>query len=109
MPVDTPLPFEVSEALLRLGENIRLARLRRRMSQDELAQKCHISRKTLYAFENGSAGVSAGTLFSVLWTLGLLSSSAALADPDKDVHGKTLEAARQPKRVRHSTLLDNDF
>lgn len=79
------------------------------MGQEELAQKCHIARKTLYALENGSPGVSSGTLFSVLWTLGLLTSSAALADPDKDVHGKTLEAARQPKRARKPVALNNDF
>ena len=45
----------------------------------------------------------------MLWTLGLLSTAAALANPDADEHGKILEAARRPKRVRHPVDSDNDF
>ena len=30
-------------------------------------------------------------------------------DPDQDEHGKILEAARQPERVRHSPATDNNF
>lgn len=79
------------------------------MTQDELAKACGITRKTLYAIERGSSATAVGTLFSVLWKLGLLDSAAALADPERDEHGKVLEAANQPQRVRHSTQIDNDF
>ena len=103
------LPFEVEQAVQRLGQNIRRARVRRRMSQEDLAKACQITRKTLYAIESGVPGIAVGTLFSVLWALGLIGSAAHLADPDKDEHGKVLEAARQPKRVRHSSEIDNDF
>lgn len=103
------VPYEVAIAARKLGEKVRLARVRRRMTQDELATACGISRKTLYAIEKGSSATTVGTLFSVLWKLGLLESAAELADPDKDEHGKVLEAARQPKRVRHAMEIDNDF
>lgn len=103
------VPLEVEQAVQRLGKNIRLARVRRRMSQDELARACQIARKTLYAIETGAPGIAVGTLFSVLWALGLLASADRLADPDQDEHGKILEAARQPERVRHSPAVDNDF
>ena len=83
--------------------------MRRRMTQDELAQACGITRKTLYALEKGSPGASIGTTFSVLWKLGLLGTTAALADPEEDEHGRILEAARRPQRVRSPVDHDNDF
>lgn len=105
----TAAPLEVTSATQRLGENIRLARVRRRLSQEELAQACGITRKTLYALEKGTSGATVATTFTVLWKLGLLSTAAALADPDADEHGKILEAARRPKRVRSPVGSDNDF
>jgi DNA-binding XRE family transcriptional regulator len=92
-----------------LGENVRMARVRRRMSQEELAQACGITRKTLYALEKGAPGATIATDLTVLWKLGLLGTTAALADPDADEHGKILEAARRPKRVRNPVDSDNDF
>lgn len=109
MTTATTLPLEVTTAVQRLGENIRLARVRRRLSQEELAQACGITRKTLYALEKGAPGASVATAFTVLWKLGLLNTAAALADPDADEHGKILESARRPKRVRQPVDSDNDF
>jgi DNA-binding XRE family transcriptional regulator len=103
------LPLEVTASVSRLGENIRLARIRRRMSQQELAEACNITRKTLYAIEKGAPGTTMATVFVVLWKLGLLGTAVALADPDSDEHGKILEAARRPKRVRHAVDNANDF
>jgi DNA-binding XRE family transcriptional regulator len=105
----TPLPLEVAIAVQRLGENVRIARIRRRMSQDELAQACGITRKTLYALETGTPSVALGTAFAALWALGLLETATAIGHPDTDDHGKTLEAARRPKRVRNAAADDNDF
>jgi DNA-binding XRE family transcriptional regulator len=102
-------PLEIVEALDRLGANIRLARLRCRLSQEDLAQACGITRKTLYTLERGAPGVSITTVFFVLWKLGLLQTSGALADPETDEHGRILEAARRPKRARQQVAADNDF
>jgi DNA-binding XRE family transcriptional regulator len=107
--MDISLTMEVTTALQRLGENIRLARIRRRLGQDEAAQACGVTRKTLYALENGAPGVAIGVVLTVLWKLGLLNTAAALADPDADEHGKILEAARRSKRVRHTVDNENDF
>lgn len=105
------VPFAVSEQLRVLGERIRIARVRRRISQDELARACGIARTTLVRMEAGSPRSTMGAMYSALWTLGLLATAAVLADPDSDEHGKTLEAARAAKRVRHSRRPtdDNDF
>lgn len=102
------LPLEVQQSVQQLGEHIRTARLRRQLSTEELAQACGIGRRTLYRIENGEPGVAVGTLLAVLWKLGLLDTVRAVADPDTDEHGKILEAARRPQRVRASAP-DNDF
>lgn len=101
--------FEVTELLRTIGNNIRTARTRRSMQKEELAQKCGITRKTLYSIEKGEPGPSIGNLLTVLWTLGLLDSAKAIAHPDNDEHGKILEAARQRIRVRKIAVPDNDF
>lgn len=101
--------FEVTDALRIIGNNIRVARTRRKIQKEELAQRCGITRKTLYSIEKGEPGSSIGNLFTVLWVLGLLDSAKTIADPDNDEHGKILEAAKRPTRIRKTVLSDNDF
>lgn len=106
-----PIPFEVAEQVRELGHRVRVARLRRRLDQAELARNCHIARTTLQRIESGNAAVAVGSLYTVLWTLGLLPTAAGTADPDADEHGKTLDAARQVQRARpaRTPIDDNNF
>lgn len=106
--IEIPLPFEVTKVARELGMNVRIARKRRRMLQGELAQKAGVGEKTIRRLEQGDDGVSIGNVLSVLWALGLLPTARALADPETDGHGKTLELARLPERVR-GAVPDNDF
>lgn len=101
-------PREVLKHLEELGLRVRTARVRRRMSTEDLAQACGIGRRTLYRIESGESGIALGTFLSVLWKLGLLDTLHGVANPDTDEHGKTLEAASRPQRVRAPTP-DNDF
>ena len=78
------LPSEVIAAAAKLGENIRTARARRGMTQDELAKACNITRKTLYALEKGAPGTAVGTAFTVLLRLGRLDEVQKLADATSD-------------------------
>jgi DNA-binding XRE family transcriptional regulator len=103
------LPFEVAEAVKALGQRVRVARVRRQLRQEELAQKCQVTRKTIASIEKGGPGIAVGTVVSVLWALGLLDSMKAVANPDSDEHGKILEAARLKQRVRTPAPVDNDF
>ena len=109
MPKISNISFEVSEAVKALGAHIRIARVRRRLRQEALAEKCGISRKTLYGIEKGLPGSAIGNIYTVLWALGLLDSTRSVAEPDMDEHGKILEAAKLPKRIRESFDIDNDF
>ena len=99
MGFKTP-PAEVATRIQRLAERVRTARKRRGWTVVETAAKAGINRNTLTALELGKPGVAIGAYVSALWVLGLDRSLDAVADPDKDTHGKTLEAARRPERAR---------
>ena len=57
--------------LIRMGENIRLARLRRKLSAEQVAERAGISRLTLIRIEKGSPVVSIGNYLQALFILGL--------------------------------------
>lgn len=104
-----PVPREVRARLEDLGQRVKTARVRRGLSTEDFAQECGIGRRSLYRIETGEPGVALGTFLSVLWKLGLLESVQGVAHPDDDEHGKILEAARRPERVRSQAAQDNDF
>ncbi len=66
-----------------VGEQLRLARLRRRLSAAQVAERAGISRNTLYLLETGSASSSIATLFRVLIVLGLQEDYAQIAMNDE--------------------------
>lgn len=92
----------VSRCLLEVGENIRLARLRRNLTAELVAERAGVSRKTLYAIEHGSPGASFGAYASVLHCLGLEKDLPSLGRDDE--LGRKLQdaglrtRARAPKR-----------
>ena len=95
-------PAEVEEALLRLGRNIRTARLRRNMPQDELAQRMGVSRFLVSHMERGNPRTSVAVYAGALWAMGLIKDLADVGDPDGDAEGRTLERVRNPQRARRS-------
>ena len=97
------LPAETTDRLKQLGFRIRTARIRRGLSVAALALKAGISRNTLTALEHGKPGVAISVVTTVLWALGLERTLDGVANLDADIHGKTLEASRRPKRVRKAT------
>src|SRR5947209_2264376 len=73
----------LARQLRTLGENIRLARLRRKHPSVTVAQRAGISRKTLYRVEQGEPSVTLGTYASVLQVLGLSSDLERVARDDE--------------------------
>lgn len=102
-------PMEVAEQVAQLGQRIRIARIRRGWSVAELASKAGINRNTLTALELGKAGTAVGVCFTVLWALGLERTLNGVADPDADLHGKALEAARRPSRAGKARKARDDY
>jgi transcriptional regulator with XRE-family HTH domain len=75
--------------LQQVGENIRLARKRRKLTTVQAAQRAGIDRSTLYEIEKGSSGVSLGAYFNVLRVLGLQDDLLKLAADDE--YGRKLQ------------------
>ena len=102
-------PAAVEEALIRLGRNIRTARLRRRLTRQDLAGRIGISRQVLAQIEKGKPTTAIAAYLGALWALGLLNQLKDVADPDRDEEGKTLERARSPKSAPKRRKIDDDF
>lgn len=61
---------ETQRVLQTMGEQIKMARLRRNLAMELVAERAGISRATLWSVEKGSPTVSIGTYAAVLHALG---------------------------------------
>lgn len=77
----TLLP-KMEKALIQVGENIKLARLRRKLSTVQVAERANISRPTLWNIEKGAGGVAMAAYAQVLFVLGLEKDLLKLAGED---------------------------
>lgn len=84
--------------LLELGENIRLARLRRKFSAALVAERAGIARNTLRAIERGNPSVTFSSYANVLLCLGLEKSLRLVAQDD--LLGRKLQDAGLPTKAR---------
>ena len=78
------MPPAVAQALRALGENLAIARLRRRESQRVWAKRLGISVPTLIRMERGDPGVGAGIYATALWLIGTVKSLPDIAAPEAD-------------------------
>lgn len=95
--------------LTQLGENIKLARLRRKLSSRSLAERSGIAVSTLVNIEAGSPSVSLGNYLQVLTVLRLDEDLLLIAD--KDPIGRQLQDAelmvkkRAPKKKDRPSVI----
>ena len=94
-----------SNRLKQMGNQIRLARLRRKLPTSLVAERAGISRQSVSAVEQGSPSVSIGIIANILLAIGLQEDLLLLAKDD--VLGRTLQDCdlKNPrrKRVQHAT------
>lgn len=87
-----------------LAEHIQLARLRRKFSAEQVAERAGISRKTVYNIEQGIPTVAIGSYLQVLFVLGLEQdlSMVAASDPlgRKLQDAGIIVAKRAPKKLK---------
>ncbi len=69
--------------LEQMGENIKLARKRRKLTAIQVAERAGIARSTLYLVEKGDSSVAMGAYFNVLRVLGLQNDFLKLAADDE--------------------------
>ncbi|MFU8798204.1 MAG: helix-turn-helix domain-containing protein [Gammaproteobacteria bacterium] len=104
------LPAAIEQLLIQLGKNIHIARLRRRMRLEDLAERVGISRYLMSDIEKGKPTTAIAFYIGALWALGLTDDIRNIADPDRDIEGKALENIRAPKTApKRKQVLDNDF
>lgn len=72
-----------------VGENIKLARKRRKLTTIQVAERADIDRSTLYEIEKGNPSVSMGAYFNTLRVLGLQDDFLKLAADDE--YGRKLQ------------------
>lgn len=89
---------QTQRILTGLGENIRLARLRRHISMEMMANRAGVSRATIGAVEKGASTVSIGTYIQVLLILGLDKDLLQVAKDD--ILGRKLQDAKLPVKRR---------
>ncbi|MFH6604468.1 helix-turn-helix domain-containing protein [Maribacter algicola] len=66
-----------------VGENIKLARKRRKLTTIQISERAGINRRTLYEIEKGNSKVAIGSYFNVLIALGLQDDFLKLATDDE--------------------------
>lgn len=90
---------ETLSRMARLGEALKRARIRRRLTQEQLAERAGITSRTLRRLEDGDPGFALGSFLEVLAVLEADWPDLFIDPVEADVPGRTLEDARLPSRV----------
>ena len=93
------LPRAARQTLAKLGEDIAVARKKRRISTVSMAERAFLSRSTYNKIEKGDPTVSIGAYVTVLAILGLVDGIGQLADRSNDTLGLDIEEDRLPQRI----------
>ena len=90
--------------LEQMGEQIKLARLRRNLSAELIAERAGISRATLWEIEKGASTVSIGAYAAVLHAIGGMDKDLLLIAKDDEV-GRALQDIKLLTRAKgHGSL-----
>lgn len=100
------LPQKSRKALLEFGENLRMARLRRKFSRKMVVERAGISASTLSRIEKGEASVTIGAYVQVMFVLGMETEIATLGQDDEmgrkiqDAHMVVKKRAPKTKKTQ---------
>lgn len=94
------MPAPVTRALQKLGQDLALARRRRRLTQQSMAERIQTSVSTLRRMEKGDARIPFGLIAQALFVLGELGRIDSLLDTANDEIGLSLMNQQLPQRVR---------
>ena len=96
-PKKTILLPKAVKSLQILGQNLKLARIRRRISAAMMCERAGVSHATLTAIEQGKPTVSMAGYMSVLFCLNMHTDIEKVATDD--ILGRELQDLQLPKRV----------
>ncbi len=104
-----PTPAPVLRGLVRLADDISRARRRRRISQQELAQRAGVSLNTIKRLESGDGCTQLQAFARVMAVFGEIEKLSSLLDTAQDDIGLLLMDEQLPKRVRARKATPNAF
>jgi transcriptional regulator with XRE-family HTH domain len=93
------MPVVVQNLCTELGKRVRIARMRRNMTQQDFASRVGTSRQTVQRLEGGDPTVGLGIWLSAAWILGLHHDLEGVLDPKRDMVGLREEFRRLPRRA----------
>lgn len=94
------LPPRLRRGLKKFGEDIGVARRKRRLTVAMMAERVGVAESTYLRAEKGDPKVALGVYAMVLFVLGFGDLIADLIDARKDDQGLLLDVERVPKRIR---------
>jgi transcriptional regulator with XRE-family HTH domain len=99
----SPLLPSSAELLYQFGDRLRLARLRRRLTSKQVAERAGMSPMTLRSLERGGDGVTMGAYLAVMQVLGIEGDLNLLGQAD--TLGRELQDARMSPKAKPSAKL----
>lgn len=102
-------PFAVEEALRKLGANLRLARVRRRITASDMGGRIGVGRHVIADAEAGKLTTGIGVYAGMLWAMNLLGALEDVATPNNDEVGMALSRDNDPLRARPGGGLSDEF
>lgn len=87
------------ERLREFGDILRAGRIRRNLTQADLANRVGVSRKTLERLEDGNPGAAWGLAIDVCLTLGLPSDPDCLSDQERQTLLDLLDTRQRVRAV----------
>lgn len=102
-------PYPVEQAMRQLGENLRVARIRRSMTIADAAERIGTGPRAVMDAEKGKASTGMVVYAALLWLYDQIDQLEEVGDPSKDKEGLSLEAVKERQRARKSKGIDSDF
>ena len=93
------MPPRVRRSLKKFGEDLSIARRKRRLTVAMMCERLGVSKATWHRMEKGDPTVSMGAYLQALFVLGFGTPFDALIDQRNDEQGLLLEIEHLPKRV----------
>ena len=102
------IPEQVQRSLVNLGESLAIARVRRKQSQRDWANRIGVSIPTLIKMERGDPSVGVSVYATALWIVGKSSELGSLAAPESDLGALELNvrAAKKRRAVRKEISIE---
>ncbi len=94
------LPSRLRRSLSKFGKDLAIARRKRRLTLEMMAERVGVAKSTYVRIEKGDPAVAMGAYAMALFALGFGEPLGDLVDVRRDDEGLLLDEERIPKRVR---------